>query len=221
MNTEQNVNESKSGFQSAMSVIGIILCVIFGSMLLCNITIIIKGTANPDAPPSVLGITPLVVQSGSMSGSAPDHIEVGDLVFVNKVDVNTLKEGDIIAFTESQIVVTHRIVAIETAEDGGLLFTTKGDANNIEDSEPVSADNVVGIYKGRIPMLGDFSMFLQQPLGMILFIGVPLLSFIIYDIIRRQKYARQENKNVAEMEAELERLRILAGEKDEQDSSAD
>lgn len=220
MSTEQKTTEN-SGLQTVISVAGIIFCIIFGVMLLCNLTIIIKGTANPDAPPSILGVTPLVVQSGSMSGDAPDHIEVGDLIFVNRVDANTLKKDDIIAFTENKIVVTHRIVDVKKGEDGSPVFTTKGDANNIVDAEPVTAENIIGVYKGRVPMLGDFAMFLQQPLGMIIFIGVPLFSFIIYDIIRRQKYARRKNESMVEMEAELERLRILAGEKDGQESSED
>lgn len=215
MNAERKTKKNSNGLQRTLSVIGLILCVIFGLMLLCNLTIIIKGTISPDRPPSVFGITPMVVQSGSMSGDAPDHIEVGDLVFAGKADVEKLKVGDIISFMEGKIVVTHRITAIDTAENGSLVFTTKGDANNAEDSETVAADNVVGIYKGRIPKLGDFAMFLQTPLGMILFVGVPLLAFIIYDIIRRQRSANKDSKKAAEMEAELERLRKLAGEKAE------
>lgn len=216
MNNEQKTKEKRSGLQRTLSVVGLIFCVIFGFMLLCNLTIIIKGTINPETPPSIFGITPMVVQSGSMSGDAPDHIEVGDLVFSGKADIEKLKVGDIISFMEGKVIVTHRITAIDTAENGSLIFTTKGDANNTEDSDPVTADNIIGIYKGRIPKLGDFAMFLQTPLGMILFVGVPLLAFIIYDIIRRQRSANKENKKTAEIEAELERLRTLAGEKAEE-----
>lgn len=215
MNTEQKTKEKRSGLQRTLSVVGLIFCVIFGLMLLCNLTIIIKGTINPETPPSVFGITPMVVQSGSMSGDAPDHIEVGDLVFAGKADIKELQEGDIISFMENKTVVTHRITAINTADNGSLTFTTKGDANNTEDSDPVTADNIIGIYIGRIPKLGDFAMFLQTPLGMIIFVGVPLLAFITYDIIRRQRSANKENKKTAEIEAELERLRTLAGEKAE------
>lgn len=210
-----NSEKKKSTAGWVVSFAGVFLCVIFGFMLLCNLAIILKGTIYPDKPPSVLGITPMVVQSGSMSGDAPDHIEVGDLIFTGKADIEKLKEGDIISFMEDSIVVTHRIIAIETAEDGSRSFTTKGDANNTEDSEPVTAENLVGIYKGRIPKLGDFAMFLQKPLGMMLFIGVPLLAFIIYDIVRRQHSASKDNKKAAAMEAELSRLRALAGEKSE------
>lgn len=196
---------------------GLVLCIVFGAVLICNLIIIVKGTINPDRPPSVAGITPMVVMSGSMSGTAEDHIEVGDLIFVGKADIGALKVGDVITFSEANAatVVTHRIKAIQTAADGSREFITKGDANNIEDDQPVSADRVIGIYRFRIAGVGNFAMFLQKPLGMILFIGVPVLAFIIYDIIRRQRYASKDRKKSEEMETELARLRALTNQTDE------
>ena len=191
----------------ALSVVGVVLCVIFGFMLICNLTIIIKGAIFPEKPPSVLGITPMVVQSGSMSGSAEGHIEVGDLIFVGKADPAQLKEGDVIAFMQGSIVMTHRIVEIQTDESGQRVFITKGDANNAEDQAPVTEERLVGIYQSRIPKVGDVVMFFQTPLGMLLCIGVPLLAFIIYDVIRRQKTAVTKKNRTAELEAELDRLR--------------
>ncbi|MBQ2739395.1 MAG: signal peptidase I [Oscillibacter sp.] len=197
-----------------VTAVGILLCAVFGFLLVCNLTIIVKGTFYPDRPPSVLGVTPMVVLSGSMSGEAEDHIEVGDLIFVDKVEPEDLAVGDIIAYMEGSVVVTHRIIEINTGADG-LEFTTKGDANNAADLRPVSAANLVGIYSFRIPKVGDFALFLQTPMGMLLFIGVPMLSFLLYDIIRRTRTAKKEDKRTAELEAELERLRALAGEKKE------
>lgn len=209
--------EEKSGLiQKILTGVSILLCIVFSFMLICNMTIIIKGTLYPERPPSVLGITPMVVLSGSMSGDAEDHIEVGDLIFVGKTEAEELEVGDVIAFMEGKVVVTHRIIEIQRDENGVLLFTTKGDANNAQDQRPVTASNLVGIYKARIPKVGDFALFLQTPMGMVLFIGLPLLAFIIYDIIRRQQYARKESKKTAELEAELERLRKLAGERESQ-----
>lgn len=193
--------------------IGVVLCVIFAVMLVGNLTIIIKGIIHPELPPSVLGVTPMVVRSGSMSGSAKDHIEVGDLIFTVKPDVDKLKAGDIISYMDGQIAVTHRIVAVETGADGKRSFLTKGDANNTEDPL-VSEDVVFGLYKGRIPKLGDFAMFLQKPLGMAVFIGIPVCAFIIYDIISRQRSAGKKDEETAALKAELERLRAAAGEKD-------
>ncbi len=210
-NTEKNPTSQK-----LLTAIALVLCVIFGFMLICNIVIIVKGNTS-DRPPSVLGVTPMVVLSGSMSGDAPDHIEAGDLIFVTPAVASELKVGDIITFMQGKTVVTHRIVELLPEKDGKLQFRTKGDANNTEDTEPVSEDDLVGIYRGRIPFVGDLAIFMQTPLGMILFIGVPLLAFLGYDIIRRQKHAAKDQKKTEELEAELARLRALAAEKEKQE----
>lgn len=210
-NTEKNPTSQK-----LLTAIALVLCMIFGFMLICNIVIIVKGNTS-DRPPSVLGVTPMVVLSGSMSGDAPDHIEAGDLIFVTPAVASELKVGDIITFMQGKTVVTHRIVELLPEKDGKLQFRTKGDANNTEDTEPVSEDDLVGIYRGRIPFVGDLAIFMQTPLGMILFIGVPLLAFLGYDIIRRQKHAAKDQKKTEELEAELARLRALAAEKEKQE----
>ena len=200
--------KKKSG--AAMHIIGAVLCVVFGFFLVCNIIIIIvKGTLHPETPPTVLGVAPMVVLSGSMSGTAEDHIEVGDLIFTKQADIDELKVGDVVAFMDGSIVVTHRIVSISADRSE---FVTKGDANNTED-EPISADQIIGQYSGRIPKVGDFALFLQKPLGMAVFIGIPVCAFIIYDIIRRQRSSGKKDKETEELKAELERLRAAAGEK--------
>ena len=207
----------KAGSNRVLTAVGVALCVIFGFLLVCNLTIIIKGALFPEKPPSVLGLTPMVVLSGSMSGEAEDHIEVGDLVFVGRADPEELEVGDVIAYMNGGATVTHRITAIDTNTDGDLLLTTKGDANNAEDTTPVTEEQLVGIYRWRIPKVGDFALFLQTPLGMLLFVGVPVLAFLIYDIIRRQRYANRENRRTAELEAELERLRGMNEEKEQRE----
>lgn len=199
--------------KSIIPIISTVLCIIFSLILICNLTIIIKGTVNPKKPPSVFGVTPLVVMSGSMSGDAEDHIEVGDLIFSSKTEPAKLQVGDVISFMESETtVVTHRIIEVGKTEDGKIQWITKGDANNAEDKKPVTEDQLVGVYKMRIPKAGDFAMFMQTSLGMIIFVGIPLFAFIIYDIIRRNMQAKKENTTRAEMEAEIERLKALAGE---------
>lgn len=210
---ERKAKNKSGSSQRVLSAIGGVVCVLLGFMLICNLIIIVKGTLFPEKPPSVFGITPFVVKSGSMSGTRDDHIEVGDLIFVGPAEPAKLEEGDVIAFMEGRIVVTHRIIGVQTGEDGSLLFKTQGDANNSPDTELVREENIVGIYKSRIPKVGDFALFLQTPLGMLIFIGIPVIGFIIYDIIRRQYYSDKERKQASEMQEELERLRAIAGEK--------
>lgn len=203
--------KAAAGTARLATVLGVVLCVVLGFLLLCNLTIIIKGTLQPEKPPSVLGVTPMVVLSGSMSGTQEGHIETGDLIFVGPADPDALEVGDVIAYMSGGSAVTHRITAIEMDETGARQFTTKGDANNAEDTEPVTESQLVGRYLGRLPKVGDFALFLQQPLGMLLFIGVPLLAFILYDILRRQHYANWERAKAQQMQAELDRLRAMTG----------
>ena len=192
--------------RTVLSVLGGILCVVFAAMLIGNISIIIQGVLHPETPPSLFGVTPMVVLSGSMSGTADDHIEVGDLIFATKADTSALQVGDIVSFMDGQVVVTHRIVRIDTAADGQRQFITKGDANNAEDP-PIAASAVIGRYMTRIPKLGDLAMFLQKPLGMAIFIGVPVCAFILIDILRRKKQSRRESEETARLKAELEALK--------------
>ncbi len=205
---EQSHTKTMSG--RITTVVGAILCVVLGAMLLCNLTLIIKGALFPEKPPSVLGITPMVVLSGSMSGEQEGHIEVGDLIFVGRAEPEELAVGDVIAYMSGQTTVTHRITAIDSSGDS-LLFTTKGDANDTQDTEQVTEDQLVGRFLWRLPKVGDFALFLQQPLGMLLFAGIPLMAFILYDILRRQRYANRQSRRAAELEAELERLRATSG----------
>ena len=63
---------------------------------------------------SILGYTPMVVESDSM---APTFSK-GDLIFIHKCDTSKLKEGDIITFhtiiDNEYALNTHRIQSIET-----------------------------------------------------------------------------------------------------------
>ena len=183
-----------------------VLCVVFGFFLVCNIIIIVKGTLHPETPPTVLGVAPMVVLSGSMSGTAEDHIEVGDLIFTTTPDLDSLQVGDVVAFMDDDVVVTHRIVDITADKSGKKQFVTKGDANNTEDPA-IYPESVIGVYRGRIPKLGDFALFLQKPLGMAVFIGVPVCAFVIGDVIRRRKQAQHSDEETARLREELERLK--------------
>ena len=207
-------SKRKTPMQKALFYTGIALCVIFGFMLVCNIIIIVKGALYPEKPPSVFGISPMVVLTGSMEGDAPDSIAAGDLIFVVRTDPDELNVGDIIAFGSGKSINTHRIIEISADDNGERIFITKGDVNNAADPSPVYDDDLVGKYKSKIKGLGDVVLFMQTPLGMLLFIAVPLLLFIVCDMIRTRYYAkkkalRQKRKQAA-MKAEMERLRAIA-----------
>ena len=118
-------------------VIGLLMII-----LMINIYIIIQAKLKPNSVPSIFGYKPFIVLSGSME----TEIYVGDLIFVKEVDSSTLQVNDIIAFRDSEnLVTTHRIINIVNS-DNGRCFETKGDNNNTKDDGMVCSDKIEGKY---------------------------------------------------------------------------
>ena len=149
-----------------------------------------------------------------ISGSMKPEYNVGDLLYVKDVDVNTIKVGDPITFilNEDLVVATHRVVRIDAENQ---RFYTKGDANEIEDSEPVHFNNVIGVPQFSIPKLGYVSDFVQNPPGMYITIGVGIVLILVVfvpDMIGKKKKEDDPEVEAAKTEidaanAENERLK--------------
>ena len=198
---ETSQQEKSKGHRIWTSFI-VLVCVLLIPLLIVNLTIIVKSIADPDQVPGFLGYKPLIVLSGSMEPT----ILPGDIVIVKEVPADTLKEGDIVAYLRETTVITHRIMSINQT-DGSRNFYTKGDNNNVDDALPVTDDMMEGKYLFRIPGVGNAAMFMQTPTGIILFIAVPLILFILYDLLRRRKYDKREDKVTRELEAELDAMK--------------
>lgn len=109
----------------------------------------------------LLGMEAYIVQSGSMEPA----LKVGAMVYVGKADPAGLEPGDIITFSlAGDTLVTHRIESAFT-ENNTRFFRTKGDANELSDSSPVPAENVVGKVRFSVPGLGYLVSYIQQPPG--------------------------------------------------------
>ncbi len=186
-------------FKIVLYVLGAILSIFLALVLIMNLTIVIKSYVNPDKVPSVLDKKLFIVETDSMK----PFFNGGDLIVTKNVDPKTLEVGDVIAYSEGKVVVTHRIEEIQEEEDK-LQFITKGDANNAADIEPISEDNVESIYWFRIKGMGKIAMFMQTPFGMFLFVGLPVIGFIVYDILRQKK---KSGLNNIEKDLEIQRLK--------------
>ena len=140
-----------------------------------------------------------------ISPSMEPEYGVGDLLYVKKVDPNTIKEGDVITFivNEDLVVGTHRVVRVDAENQ---RFYTKGDANEIEDQSPVHFNNVIGVPQFSIPKLGYVSDFVQNPPGMYITIGVGIiliLAVFLPDMIGKKKN-EDEDKEVAAVQTEID-----------------
>lgn len=204
-NTEKGKAKSSTAHK-IWTVVGIILCIILIPMLIVNVTLIIRSYTNADEVPSVGGYLPLIVLTDSMYPT----IESGDLIICTVEDPEDVKVGDIIAFFDpagnGTSVVTHTVIDI-VEEDGEPAFMTQGDANNIADELPVPAENLVGVYRSRIPGAGNVAMFMQTTPGLIVCVGVPLVLLIGYDVIRRKHFEKSQKQDTDALLAELAQLK--------------
>lgn len=202
--------------QKILTVIGTVLCIILLPILIINLTLIAKSYLNEDEVPSLGGVFPLIVLTDSML----PEISSGDLIICNTLEPEEVQVGDVISFFDPMgsgtAVVTHRVLEI-VEEDGELSYRTKGDNNNAEDQVLVPEKNLVGIYRSRIPMLGNVAMFMQTTPGLILCVVCPVLLMVGYDMLRRNKYEKAKQKDTDALLAELEALRAMKAEKENQE----
>ena len=147
-------------------------------------------------------------------------IQSGDLIICHTEAPENVQTGDVIAFFDpagnGTTIVTHRVLEV-TDQDGQLAWRTKGDNNNTEDRLLVPADKLVAVYEGtRIPGAGNVALFMQTTPGLIICVVCPILLLVGYDMIRRKQYEKSSKKDTDALMAELEELRRLKAEKEQQ-----
>ena len=211
--TPPNVDQKEQKKQRALTITGIVLCLLLLPILIVNVTLIVKSYINTDEVPSIGGISPLIVLTDSML----PEISSGDLIITKQIDPADVKVGDVISFFDpagnGSSVVTHRVIEIVT-ENGETKWRTRGDNNNTEDRVAVPFDNLVGIWTGtRIAGAGSVAMFLQTTPGLIVCIGCPLALLVGYDVLRRRKYDKAKQEDTDALLKELEALRAMQAEK--------
>jgi signal peptidase len=143
--------------------------------LVLVVLIIISGFTVLSSPKISGSYRLMVVLSGSME----PKIHTGSIVFVKPT--TDYKKGDVISFSDSQdssISTTHRINDIIN-KDGEVLYTTKGDANNIADSNQIKKSQIIGKEYFSIPYIGYVVNFAKTQLGLIVLIIIPT-SIIVY-----------------------------------------
>lgn len=211
---KKNSGDAKQKF---LTILGTVLCVILLPILIINLTLIAKSYINEDEVPSLGGMFPMIVLTDSMY----PVIESGDLILCHTLEAEDVQVGDVITFYDPMgngtSVVTHRVLEI-TVKDGRPQFVTKGDNNNVEDQVPVDAEDLIGIYRNRIPKAGNVAMFMQTTPGLIVCVVCPIILLVGYDMLRRKKYEKEKQQDTDALLAELEALRALKAEKEQENS---
>jgi len=180
---DRNKEREKKG-GSAFRVIGNVVTALLLIVMLTLSFFLIQSKLSGGTP-AIAGYQMYVVLSGSMNPA----FDTGSLVFVKPIEPAAITEGDIITFSSSgdaTRLTTHRVVGIN--QDDSLSFVTRGDANNVNDPNPVPAENVVGRVTGSVPYIGYLFGFAQTRQGLILLIFIPGLLLIILELRRLFKY---------------------------------
>lgn len=135
-----------------------------------------------------------------LTGSMIPEIMPNDVVITKKRDPKDLEVGDIVTFLSSDdrlsgIIVTHRIKNKyhDTTTDK-YTFETKGDANNTVDFALAEGHNIIGEVIFKIPKLGYVQEILATKGGLIIFIFIPCLAVLSYDIVKMIKRSGKKKK---------------------------
>lgn len=96
------------------------------------------------------------------SGSMEPNISRGDLVLVEKIDkYEEIAEGMVLVYRHQEQVVIHRVSEVELVGKQ-YLYHTQGDANNGEDAWLVEQDDIIGVAKNKIAVVGFPTIWLNE-----------------------------------------------------------
>ena len=146
-----------------------------------------------------MGIQPYIVVSNSMQGSASDDFNAGDLVIAMVTTADDIKEGDVVSYTVGdpldRYIVIHRVLT----DNGDGTYIFKGDANNVQDANPVSADQIQAKYVFHIAKLGFVIQFIgEHRIQIVLAIVAVYCVFAVVDAIKDDDDDEDEEDNASE-----------------------
>lgn len=138
----------------------------------------VSARRSPDGISTILGLKVLSVLSGSMEPA----IHTGDVILVRPLtQQDVIREGDVITFRakdNKDMLITHRVIGIASVNGKPAAYVTKGDNNDSPDSVPITRDQILGVYRFRVPYFGYIASFIRKPVGIVLFVILPGLILI-------------------------------------------
>ena len=138
-----------------------------------------------------------------LTGSMVPEIMPKDVVITKRRTAEELEVGDIVTFLSSDsrlsgIIVTHRIKEkYYDATTDKYTFQTKGDANNTVDFALAEEHNIIGEVIFKIPKVGYVQEILASKGGLIIFILIPCLGVLSYDIVKLIKKVGKKTKKTS------------------------
>ena len=182
----KRIEEIQKRRQRRASLIGQILMILLivglalGSVF--NIYVIVNRVLREKGYPRAFGVTPIVV-APSEDAELEDVVYPGDLLFAFEQDLEKYQPDEIIAYTYNGIVLIGIIDSSEVDSQGVVRFIIWATAHESVYEPTATLDNLLGEIQVRIPLIGYFVLFLGTLPGRIIFVGIPLMVYIILMLI--------------------------------------
>jgi signal peptidase len=98
-----------------------------------------------------------VIATESMTG----ELNKGDVAICERYEGQSVQEGQIIAFEQSNSTLIHRVVDIQVI-NGVTRYYTKGDANEDMDTGFITDANILALINYKVPMLGYPTLWMRS-----------------------------------------------------------
>ena len=175
-----SINKRKKYANTIKKILAVILII-----LIYNIILIFISSENHGI--GLFGYRAYIITSDSMEPS----INHGDVIITKECKEEDLQTGDVITFEQNQEVITHRIQKVEEDQTTKeKTYITKGDNNNMEDSENIKFSAIIGKCILTIPYLGNIILVLENKLIILIII----LIILILCFLKIQKQEKLENR---------------------------
>ena len=178
------------------NIINVILVLVL--LLAAGVMVLTGINAKSGKATTVLGYGFMAVQTGSMTPEYP----VGSVIIIKETDPSKLSKNDVITFYSSHpqlndMIVTHRIVDVIDDGDGTYSFTTKGDANTINDEYPAEGEKVIGKVLAKSSLMQKLVNLRQNPATFFVLILLPMCVIIAYEVFAIYKKSTAEKDGKA------------------------
>jgi len=137
----------------------------------------------------IFGLRSFITMSDDMS----PVIQKGSLLITQRINTDTIQEGDIITYFNGSEVQTERVIEI-TNNNGARTFITKGDANEGVNSKQASSDDIIGRFVYSISYAGSALLAVRNPLIMSLCVTGIFVIIFAADAINKRNRKRIRRK---------------------------
>ncbi len=164
---------------------------IFLVIILYNVVLLYMSYIDKFDTPSFYIYKAYLISTESME----PELKKGDAIIIKKVAEDQLRVNDIVTFKINGEIITHRIVRIDDV-NSEKFYITKGDNNNVEDSDELRFSDIEGKKIIKIPHLGNIVAGLKNGIVIILVVLIALIMYLNRIEMKEKSEARREKKKI-------------------------